>query len=124
MDIEHVDIIVSRHAATIQYLLERWPSARVLEHAEPADVLGRVVAGNLPLQLAQYCAAIVAVEFTGAPPRGQELTADDLVAAGVRLRAYVVHGPDVQIAPSDESAFLTGRAAVHGIISMSDRALT
>jgi hypothetical protein len=62
----------------------------VLASATEKDVSGKIVIGNLPLHLAAKAAKIVAVEFTGDPPRGQEYTYDDMVSAGAVLRTYGV----------------------------------
>lgn len=90
----HKYVIVSRHQAAIDFIRAndaRFLAAPVITgNATPADVSGRHVAGNLPLSLASICVEVVAVEFTGNPPRGAEYTAADMVAAGARLESYVV----------------------------------
>lgn len=86
-------IIVSRHPAAIEFIRAHAPefvSAPVVEQATPEDVRGKVVAGNLPLHLAALAAEVVAVEFGGAPPRGQEYGLAEMEAAGARLTRYVV----------------------------------
>lgn len=62
----------------------------VLESAGPDDVRGKAVYGNLPLHLAALAAEVVAVEFAGPPPRGQEYGVEEMRAAGARLARYVV----------------------------------
>jgi hypothetical protein len=54
------------------------------------DVRGKTVYGVLPLHLAAAAASVWAIEFSGAPPRGQEYTLPEMVASGARLRPYVV----------------------------------
>lgn len=76
------------------------------------DVRGKVVAGNLPLHLAQHCAAVLAIEFAGPPPRGQEYGIEEMKAAGARLVKYVVHGPDDPASAADLDAWLTSRQGV------------
>jgi hypothetical protein len=87
-------VIVSRHPAAIEFIRsndERFADAPVITgNATPSDVLGCIVAGNLPLSLARYAAEVVAVEFDGIPPRGAEYTAEDMAAAGARLARYLV----------------------------------
>ncbi|MHB1681570.1 MAG: CRISPR-associated protein Csx16 [Bacilli bacterium] len=86
-------VIVSRHVAAIEFVRKsdpRFADAPAMAHATEADVRRRVVAGNLPLSLAALADEVVAVEFTGRPPRGEEYTLEDMVAAGARLQSYVV----------------------------------
>lgn len=87
-------VIVSRHEAAIEFIREHAPEFRfartITGNATPDDVRGKIVAGNLPLHLAALCHTVVAVEFDGAPPRGAEYTAEDMVAAGAHLTAYRV----------------------------------
>jgi hypothetical protein len=86
-------VIISRHAATAAWIIKE---ARLPENtpvisgnAAVADVAGKVVFGNIPLHLAAYAAAVVAVEFS-TPPRGSELDAAAMVAAGAQLALYRV----------------------------------
>ncbi len=106
------ELIVSRHTAAVTFIAESIggvanvardailvatdPPIRipVLASAVADDVRGKRVAGNLPLHLAALCSEVIAVEFDGAPPRGQEYTADDMRAAGARLAGYVVSVSD------------------------------
>ena len=87
-------VIVSRHEAAIEFIRANAPEFRfarvVTGNATPADVRGKIVAGNLPLHLAALCHTVVAVEFDGAPPRGAEYGVAEMVAAGARLTAYRV----------------------------------
>ena len=87
-------VIISRHPAAIEFIRAhdaRFLAAPVITgNATPSDVRCRVVAGNIPLSLAAIAEEVVAVEFSGAPPRGAEYTAADMVAAGARLESYVV----------------------------------
>jgi len=48
---------------------------------------------------------VVAVEFSGAPPRGAEYTAADMVAAGARLEAYVVMAFDYCVTTSRSDGY-------------------
>lgn len=86
-------LIVSRHPAAIEFIRRtapRFAEAPVLLTASVEDVRGAVVAGNVPLHLAAAAAEVVAVEFTGPAPRGQEYSLADMEAAGARLRRYRV----------------------------------
>ena len=65
-------------------------SVPVLTQATPDDVRGRVVYGNLPMHLAALAAEVHVIEFEGTPPRGQEYTLADMVAAGAVIRQYKV----------------------------------
>lgn len=80
-------IIVSRHAATIQFLKEYcFNEGWIMDYdpeiidgnATPDDVKGCRVIGNLPLHLAVLTAEYYAVEFPVNCPRGEELDLDYL----------------------------------------------
>lgn len=85
-----IDLIVSRHSAAVEWLRKQGITAPVLESATAADVSGKIVAGNLPLHLAAKSAAVVAIEFLGAPPRGREYGVAEMEASGAHLAVYVV----------------------------------
>ena len=88
-------VIISRHPATIEWL-KRNPSIPkdtpiVIGNASAVDVAGKVVIGNLPLSLASMAKAILAVEFTGTPPRGMDYSIEDMLMAGATLKGYIVY---------------------------------
>lgn len=86
-------IIVTQHPGALIWLRQIKPELTkvpVLSSATPADVIGKEVYGNLPLHLAALTYRIVAIEFTGKPPRGTEFTVEDMIAAGARLVSYNV----------------------------------
>lgn len=87
-------LIVSRHPATIEFIRThdtRFSNSCVIDgNATEGDVLGNVVAGNLPLRLATCCREVVAVEFTKDPPRGREYGLEDMIKAGAWLNSYRV----------------------------------
>lgn len=89
-----VRVIVSRHPAAVVFIRQSAPEfadAIVIDgNATPADVAGKVVAGNLPLHLAALAAEVVAVEFDGAPPRGTEYGVAEMEASGARITRYRV----------------------------------
>jgi putative CRISPR-associated protein (TIGR02620 family) len=86
-------VIITRHAGALEWLRRHYPElaeAPVVPTASTDDVRGKVAVGNLPLSLAAEAAEVWAVEFDGTPPRGAEYSADDMEAAGARLRRYRV----------------------------------
>lgn len=92
-----IPVIVSRHEAAIDYctsyILAERPGCniRVLRgNVTAEDIRGCEVYGNIPLHLAAEAAVIAAVEFAGAPPRGAELSAAEMEAAGARITRYRV----------------------------------
>lgn len=91
-----VDIIVSRHVGAIEWIRTNVPGVGedtpVRASVVADDVRGKVVCGNLPLQLAALAERVLAVEFAGPPPRGNEYTAAEMAAAGARVAAYTVSG--------------------------------
>ena len=94
-------IIVSRHQSAIEFIRRERPDfadAPIFEAVNAADVRGAVVAGNLPLHLAAEADTVLAVEFTGQPPRGTEYTLADMDAAGASIRAYRVTGCEIPVA--------------------------
>ena len=90
---ENSCLIVTRHPAAEQFIRQadaRFADAPVVANATAEDVAGKIVAGNLPLQLACLAEQVHVVEFTGPAPRGQEYSIEDMIAAGAVLRRYVV----------------------------------
>jgi len=84
-------LIVSRHEATIQWLLEKYPNAEVNRTSvTKEDILEKEVHGNLPNQLACELPYFYAIEFDNFPPRGEELTSADLKQYGIREVKYSV----------------------------------
>ncbi len=60
-------------------------------NANPSDVHGMRVYGNLTLDLAAYAARVYAVLFPpGKEPPGQEYTAQDMTEAGAHLACFAV----------------------------------
>ena len=86
-------VIVTQHPAAEQFIRRELPEfsgAPVLKSATPDDVRGRVVAGNLPFHLAALAAEVIAVQFSGPPPRGREYSLSDMDNAGAYLARYRV----------------------------------
>ncbi len=89
-----IDLIVTRHPALKDYLIERGVATAntpVLPHASAEDVRGKAVAGILPMHLAALTASFTTVEL--ALPlelRGKELSLDDMRKYCKGLRTFVV----------------------------------
>lgn len=89
-----IDLIVTRHPALKDYLIERGvadAATPVLPHASAADVEGKSVAGVLPLHLAAACSSLTTVEL--ALPleiRGKELSIEDMRRYCKGLRTFVI----------------------------------
>ena len=90
-------VIVSRHPAAIEFIRQKAglpdDTPILAQVAEPTDVHGRAVYGNVPLRIACEAERVVAVEFDGDPPRGREYTLEDMQSAGACLRTYHVLTP-------------------------------
>ena len=91
-------VVVTRHAATLEWLRSRWGTDRVgtwevISHVlEPAQVAGKIVVGNLPMHLAAKAAYVGVIEMPMLHPdqRGHELTLSEMYEAGARLNFYRV----------------------------------
>ncbi len=86
-------IIISRHSGLVEWLrLRGIEAARVVEHATPDDVRGRIVYGVLPLSLAAEAAEVWTVDMPSLRPdqRGVDLTPEEMDAAGATLSGYRV----------------------------------
>jgi len=85
-------VIVSRHIGAVEWLSRQGIHGRVISHATPEDVVGKVVIGNLPLHLAALAEEVWAIElpYLVRLQRGGELTVEEMEQAGARLRRYKV----------------------------------
>lgn len=87
-------VVVTRHAALVEYLSERGlvsGDLRVIAHATAQDVQGQHVVGVLPLHLAAEAASVTEVTLDLRPDqRGRELTVEELRAAARGVQRYVV----------------------------------
>lgn len=82
-------LIVSRHAATVEWLRSvAGEDVPVLASATADDVRGKVVYGNLPLHLAAEAYLVFAVTFEQPLPRGEDVL--DIEAYGPRVEPFVV----------------------------------
>jgi hypothetical protein len=100
-------IIVTRHEPAERFVREAaglGPEVPCLAQVEPEEVQGNVVFGNLPMGLAALAQEVVAIEFSGDPPRGREYTLEDMVEAGAHLMSYQVHRlGESPVTPSEET---------------------
>jgi len=78
-------VIVSRHPATIEFLKEKLPNAKVIEHLNgPDDIsFGALVFGNLPLHMVEQllqkgCRFIMVSLNIPRELRGKELSREEL----------------------------------------------
>lgn len=86
-------VIVSRHAAAIEWLAAQGITGPVISgNATAEDVAGKVVIGNLPLHLAALAHQIGSIDLPGLrrDQRGGDLTVQEMVEAGAVVRWYVV----------------------------------
>lgn len=89
-----IDLIVTRHPALKDYLIERGvadASTPVLPHASEEDVKGKDVAGVLPMHLAAVTATFTTVELAlPLEMRGRELSIEDMRRYCKGLRTYII----------------------------------
>ena len=86
-------IIVTRHAGTVEWLRARGVVGEVISHVnDPAQVAGKIVFGVLPLHLAAQAHAVVTIDMPSLPAdkRGVDLTPAEMDSFGARMTAYVV----------------------------------
>ena len=109
-------IIVSRHPGAVAWLQATRPdlAGRVIASATPDDVRGNTVVGNIPLHLAALTHQVIAIEFSGTPPRGVEYTAEEMRAAGAYLTAYTVQRAPSQAPTGQPPRNVVGRSALQG----------
>jgi len=104
-------IIVTRHAALVEYLHEQNiapESARVIDHATIADVEGQHVIGVLPLRLAAHAKSVTEVPMDiPAELRGVELTIEQVRQFAGEPATYTVK--------RETAAAIRAELASHGI---------
>ena len=86
-------IIVSRHSGAVEWLRRQGIVGDVLSHVtDVAQIAGQRVVGALPLHLAVHAAAVGSIDMPALRPeqRGQDLTAEQMEAAGASIQWYVV----------------------------------
>lgn len=86
------EIIVTRHAATVEWLREMGIEAEVKSQVDVEDVQGKVVIGNIPFHLACETKEVYVVGFNNLPEgvRGYELSLEDMKRYGAFLQRYQV----------------------------------
>lgn len=84
--------IISRHPGQVAWLKAHgWADAEVISrNAEPSDLLGAHVCGNLPLHMASLCESITVMTFKGEPPKRGEYEASHFERLGCQLRTFRV----------------------------------
>ena len=79
---QKIDVVVTRHAALITYLLEEGiitAGTKVVSHASPEAIDGKHVVGVLPHSLSCRCASFTEVPLYLPPElRGKELTVEQV----------------------------------------------
>lgn len=90
MDMENV--IVTRHGGLVSWLNRNGIGGKVIEHATPENVRGKVVYGVLPLHLAAEAELIWTIDMPDLPAekRGVDLTPDEMDQYGATMVGYVV----------------------------------
>ena len=78
-------VIVSKHSATVKYLLNLFPDADVIDHIDSVSGIpsGATVIGNLPVSiidqlLKRGCTVYITVMHVPRELRGKELTLEDV----------------------------------------------
>ena len=85
-------VIVSRHAGAVEWLRRQGIEGKVIAHAAPEDVRGKVVIGALPLHLAALAERVGSIDMPGLTPaqRGQDLSPEEMDEAGAAIVWYEV----------------------------------
>ena len=91
---QKIDVVVTRHAALITYLLEEGiitAGAKVVSHASFAEIDGKHVVGVLPHSLSCLCASFTEVPLFLPPElRGKELTVSQVREYAGNPATYLV----------------------------------
>lgn len=89
------NIIVTRHAALVAYLLERGyikpGSYDVIPHIYPEQARGRHIIGNVPLHVAAVAASVTNIPLNiPFEMRGRELTLEEIRKYAMPAKTYFV----------------------------------
>lgn len=80
--IPKIELLVTRHNGVLNLFRESGmikKDCRIIRHAHVHDVMGKHVAGIIPVPLASYCASYTAIEIQYPPElRGMELTEEEV----------------------------------------------
>lgn len=94
MSIKKIDLVVTRHNALVEYLIEEGvvdPDVKVIPHATPEQIAGKHVCGVLPHSLSCLASAFTEVPLVLPPElRGKELTVDDIRNHAKEPQTYCV----------------------------------
>ena len=89
-----IEIVVTRHPGLVEYLREKGlvaESVRVIPHATPAEVSGKVVCGVLPHSLSCLCSSFWEVPLNLPPElRGKELSLEQVRQHAGKMVGYKV----------------------------------
>ena len=89
-----IDLVVTRHTALVEFLVERGAfdaTTPVVAHATAALVTGKNVLGILPLHLAALAASVTEATLNLTPDqRGKELNLEEVRQAFQGFNTYVV----------------------------------
>jgi CRISPR-associated protein Csx16 len=85
-------VIVTRHRGAVEWLAAKGISGQIIEHADPEDVRGKHVIGNLPLYLAALADRVSVIDMPNLTPeqRGKDLTPAEMDSSGAVLVCYQV----------------------------------
>ena len=87
-------VIVTRHAALIEMLIEKGladKNTRVIKHAKPDNIVGKHVVGVIPLSLASLAAKVTEIPLNlPVELRGKELSIEEFKRYAGEPISYVV----------------------------------
>lgn len=86
-------IIVTRHAAVVEFLAKNGITGDVISHVtDISEISGKDVFGILPIQMAASLNSITTIGFTNLPQemRGKELTLEQMEEFGAYLETFKV----------------------------------
>jgi len=86
-------VIVSRHSGAVEWLRRKGIVGEVIPHvSDPAQIAGKIVVGALPLHLAVEANEVWSIDMPhlSADLRGQDLTPEQMDAAGACINKYIV----------------------------------
>ena len=83
-------VIVTRHQGLVQWLKQHGVEGQVKAQVTAEDVRGKRVYGVLPLHIAAEAAEVITVDMPKIKQeqRGQDLSPEEMDAAGARLTTY------------------------------------
>lgn len=118
-------IIVTRHQGAVEWLRSQGITGDVLSHVtDVSQIAGKRVVGALPLHLAVHAAAVGSIDMPALRPeqRGQDLTAEEMEAAGAAIQWYVVATESQWEAVAEAASELTWFAFAGHLVEKAARA--